>query len=92
MITDDHKMKRMGSALKFLTRYAQKEMSFWICFHLFLHLKKRLAEKNFGDDDEGQEEVMTWFKGSMTRGYRSLFQDLINVWAMQATVLENKVM
>ena len=27
ILTDDHKTKRMGSALKFLTRYAQK--SFW---------------------------------------------------------------
>ena len=29
---------------------------------------------------------------SMTRGYRSRFQDLINVWTMPATVLKNKVM
>jgi len=29
---------------------------------------------------------------SMTRGYRSWFQDLINVWTMLATVLKNKVM
>jgi len=29
---------------------------------LFLHLKKHLAGKNFNDDDEVQEEVMTWFK------------------------------
>jgi hypothetical protein len=28
MLTDDHKTKRMGSALKFLTRYAQKEDEF----------------------------------------------------------------
>jgi hypothetical protein len=28
----------------------------------------------------------------MTLGYRSLFQDLINICTMQATVLENKVM
>jgi len=28
----------------------------------------------------------------MTRGYRSWFQDLINVWTMPATMLENKVM
>jgi hypothetical protein len=28
-------------------------------FHLFLHLKKRLAGKKFGDYDEVQEEVMT---------------------------------
>jgi hypothetical protein len=32
-------------------------------FHLFLHLKKHLAEETFDDDDEVQEEVMTWFKG-----------------------------
>ena len=30
-------------------------------FHLFLHLKKHLAGKKFEDDDEAQEEVMTWF-------------------------------
>jgi hypothetical protein len=29
---------------------------------------------------------------SMTWGYRSWFQDLINVWTMPATVLKNKVM
>ena len=28
----------------------------------------------------------------MTRGYRSWFQDLINVCTMPATVLQNKVM
>ena len=28
----------------------------------------------------------------MTRGYRSWFQDLVNVWTMPATVLKNKVM
>jgi hypothetical protein len=27
----------------------------------------------------------------MTRGYRSWFQDLINVWKMPATLLKNKV-
>ena len=31
-------------------------------FHLFLHLKKLLAGRKFDDDDEVQEEVMTWFK------------------------------
>jgi len=50
----------------------------------------------FDDDDEVQEEVMTWFKGlvqtSMTRGYRSWFQALINVWIMPATMLKNKFM
>jgi histone-lysine N-methyltransferase SETMAR len=31
-------------------------------FHLFLQLKIYLAGKKFDDDDEAQEEVMTWFK------------------------------
>jgi hypothetical protein len=65
-------------------------------FHLFLHLKKHLAGKKFDDDDEVQEEVMTWFKGQAAdffyTGYRSWFQDLINVWTMPATMLKNKVM
>jgi hypothetical protein len=61
-------------------------------FHLFLYLKKRLAGKKFDNDDEVQEEVMT-FKGqtSVTQGYRSWFQDLINVWTVLATMLKNKV-
>jgi len=46
--------------------------------------------------DEVQVVVMTWFKGlaadSMPRGYRSWFQELINVWTMPATMLKNKVM
>jgi len=29
---------------------------------------------------------------SMTRGYRSWFQDLINVWTMLASMLKNEVM
>jgi len=29
---------------------------------------------------------------SMTRGYRSWFQDLINLWTMPATMLKNKAM
>jgi hypothetical protein len=28
----------------------------------------------------------------MTQGYRSWFQDFINVWKMAATMLKNKVM
>jgi len=28
MLTDDHKTKRMGSALKFVTRYTQEEDKF----------------------------------------------------------------
>jgi len=40
-------------------------------FHLFLHLKKHLAGKKFGDDDGVQEEVMTWFKGLAADFYDS---------------------
>jgi hypothetical protein len=51
---------------------------------------------NPSNDDEVQEEVMTWFKGQaadfMIRGYRSWFQDLINAWTMPASMLKNKVM
>jgi len=57
----------MGSALKFLMRYTQEGDEFLdlvpSVFHFFLHLKKHLAGKKFGDNDEVQEEVMTWFKG-----------------------------
>jgi len=40
-------------------------------FHIFLHLKKHFAGKNFDDDDEVQEEVMTWFKGQAAEFYDS---------------------
>jgi hypothetical protein len=65
-------------------------------FHLFLHLKKHLAGTKFDDDDEVQEEVLTWFKGRAAdfsdSGIQSLFKGLINDWTMPATVLKNKVM
>jgi len=44
---------------------------------LFLHLKKHLAGKNFDDDDEVQEEVMTWFKGQAADLYDSGIQKLV---------------
>ena len=40
-------------------------------FHLFLHLTKHLAGKNFDDNNEVQEEVMTWFKGQAADFYDS---------------------
>jgi hypothetical protein len=46
-------------------------------FHLFLHLKKHLAGKNFDDDDEVQEVVMTWFKGQAADFYDSGIQKLV---------------
>jgi hypothetical protein len=44
---------------------------------LFLHLKKHIAWKNFDDDDEVQEEVMTWFKGQAAGFYDSGIQMLV---------------
>ena len=46
-------------------------------FLLFLHLKKHLAGKKFDDDDEVQEEVMTWFKGQAADFYDSGIQKLV---------------
>ena len=47
-------------------------------FHLFLHLKKHLAGKKFDDDDdEVQEEVMTWFKGQAADFYDSGIQKVV---------------
>jgi len=50
----------------------------------------------FDDDDEVQEEVMTWFKGLAADFYDSgtqkLLQDLIIVCTMPATMLKNKIM
>jgi len=43
---------------------------------LFLHLKKHLARKMF-DDDEVQEEVMTWFKGQAVDFYDSGIQEMV---------------
>ena len=48
-----------------------------INFHLFLHLKEHLAGKKFDDDDEVQEEVMTWFKGQAADFYDSGIQKLV---------------
>jgi len=44
---------------------------------LFLHLKKYLAKKKFDDDDEVQEEVLTWFKGLVADFYDSEIQKLV---------------
>jgi hypothetical protein len=46
-------------------------------FHLFPHLKKHLAGKKFNDDDEVQEEVVTWFKGQAADFYDSGIQRVI---------------
>ena len=43
----------------------------------FLHLKKRLAGEKVDDDDEVQEEVMTWFKWLAADFYDSGIQKLV---------------
>ena len=62
----------------------------------FLHLKKHLAGKSSTTMMRCEKKSWCGSKGrrqtSMSRGYRSWFQDLINVWTMPATVLKNKVM
>jgi hypothetical protein len=84
ILTDDHKTKRMDSALKFLKHYAQEGDEF---LDLFLHLKKHLAGKKFDDDDEVQEE-----EDFYDSGIQKLVPRLNNVWTMPATMLKNKVM
>jgi len=45
---------------------------------LFLHLQKHLSGKKFDDDDdEVQDEVMTWFKGKATEFCYSVIQKLV---------------
>ena len=94
MLTDDHKTKRMVSALKFLTRYAQEGDEFldsivtgeetWV-FHLTSESKQQSLQWRQMHSKGGRQI-------SMIRGYRSWFQDLINVWTMPATMSKNKVM
>ena len=38
---------------------------------------RELSEKKFDDDDEVQEEVMTWFKGQMADFYDLGIQKLV---------------
>jgi len=47
-------------------------------FHLFIHLKKHLAGKKFDDNDEVQEDIMTWFKGLAADFYDSGIQKLVS--------------
>jgi len=46
-------------------------------FHLFLYLKKHLAGKKFDNDNEMQEEVMTWFKAQAADFYDSGIHQLV---------------
>jgi len=92
-----------GSALRFLTLYAQEGDDFlesivtghktWV-FHHTTESKQQSLHSH--DDDEVQEEVMTWFKAQATDFYDSGIQKLVprlnKFWTMPATMLKNKVM
>ena len=82
---DDHKTKRMGSELKFLTRYAQEGDEFlnsivtrWnmgLSSHSWI---QATVTAMFDDDgDEVQEEVITWFKRQAAGFYDSGIQKLV---------------
>jgi hypothetical protein len=81
MLTGDHKTKRMGFALKFLTRYVQEGDEFLDSIVTrdeawgFHHTPE--SKQHFDDDDEVQEEVMTWFKGQAADFYDSGMQMLV---------------
>ena len=78
MLTGDHKTKRMGSALKFLTLYAEEGDEFlesivtgdetW-GFHHTPEPKQQSLQ--------WQAEVMTWFKGQAADFYDSGIQKLV---------------
>ena len=80
-VNGNHKTKRMGSTLKFLTRYAQEGDEFldsivtgnetWVFHHIPESMQK------FDDDDEVQEEVVTWFKGQAADFYDSGIHKLV---------------
>ena len=89
--------KRMVSALKFLTHYAQEGEDFldsivtgdetWVFFHHTPESSTTMRCKK-----KSRRGSQGWWQTSMTRGYRSWFQDLINVWTMLVTMLKNEVM
>jgi len=81
MLTDDHKTKRIGSALKFLTPYAQEGNAFLDSIVTrdeirALHHNPE-SKQQFDDDDKAQEEVMVWFKGQVADFYDSGIKKLV---------------
>jgi hypothetical protein len=87
--------KRMGSVLKFLTRYAQAdefldsivtEDETW-----GFHYTPEISTKMMRCKNKSWRGSKGWWQTSMSRGYGSWFQNLINVWTIPATMLKNKV-
>jgi hypothetical protein len=91
-----------GSALRFLTPYAQEGDEFpdsvvtgdetWV-FHHTLESKQQSLHSH--DDDKVQEEVMTWFNGQAADFYDSRIQKLVprlnKCLDNAATMLKNEV-
>jgi hypothetical protein len=85
MLTDNHKTKRMCSVLKFLMRYTQEGVECldsivtgdetWV----FCHTSRSKQQSLLWCHTHSPNSKGRW-QPSMTRGYRSWFQDLINVW------------
>jgi len=85
-----------GFRAKFLMRYAQERDEFldsivtgdetWGFHHTPESKQQSLQCKKSWRGSKG------WRQTSMTWGYRSWFQDLMNVWTMPVTMLKNKVM
>ena len=100
MLRGDNKTKRMGSALKFLRRYAQEEDEFldsivtgdetWVFHHT--PESKQQSMTMMRRKKKSRRGSKGWRQTSMTRRYRSWSQDLINVLTMAANMLKNKVM
>ena len=91
----------MGSAPKFLTHYAQEGDVFLDSIVTgdetgVFHHTHESKQQSTAMAPYAFKRIHTRSKGrrqtSMTRGYRSWFQDLINVWTVLANVLKNKVM
>jgi hypothetical protein len=81
MLMDVHKTKRMGSALKFLMRYAQEGDEFLESIatgdETWLFRNTPETKQQLDNDDEMQEEVVTLLKGQAPDLYDSGVQKLV---------------
>jgi hypothetical protein len=79
-LTDDHKTQRICSTLKFLTRYAQEGDKFLdsiVTGDRKMELGVFTTLLNRSNNDEMQEEVMTWFKEQAADFCHSGIQKLV---------------
>jgi hypothetical protein len=74
ILTDDHKTKRMVSAVKILTRCAQGGDEF---LDSILSVDETWGFTTLVNPSNNQEEVMTWFKRQAAHFYDSGMQKLV---------------